>query len=142
MSFYQRLLCKFQATFHLTLDGSVSYRLQDDGLGLFIYFLTHIRLLFNIVHFKTRDTLQFLCLLSRYFVNIHLFDFTHAFFIVKLHRSYLSCHRCFIFMGDIARYHKDIRPEIGDTTSPVCILIIHGLSSTCSCTSLLAYFLC
>jgi hypothetical protein len=36
MSFYQRLLCKLQATFHLVLDGSVSYRLQDDGLCMFI----------------------------------------------------------------------------------------------------------
>jgi len=25
-----------------------------------------------------------------------------------VHKSFLSCHRCFIFMGDLARYHRDM----------------------------------
>jgi len=27
---------------------------------------------------------------------------------VHLHKSYLSCHRCYIFLGDLARYHRDL----------------------------------
>jgi hypothetical protein len=30
------------------------------------------------------------------------------------HKSYLSCHRCFIFLGDLARYHKDIQDDFAN----------------------------
>lgn len=27
---------------------------------------------------------------------------------VNIHKAYLSCHRCYIFLGDLARYHRDL----------------------------------
>lgn len=57
--------------------------------------------------FLKQTTKFYLDLIDRFQKTFHL-KLDGSAEVTQMHKSYQSCHRCFIFLGDLARYHQDL----------------------------------